>query len=242
MSNDSKCILIVDDSRPVRRLVAGLLSRVGYRTVVAGDGFEALQLLYRTRPDLVILDIMMPRMDGLETLRRIRDCSDVPVLILSARDREEDKVLALQGGADDYLTKPFGKREIAARVDALLRRSSASTRGRPPNTLVSACGGDIVVDLQAHSVTVRGKSVKLTPREYELLRVLAQHSGAVVPHETIVRQVWGYDFDGNLNSLKLYVWYLRRKIEPDPAHPCYLITERGVGYQLIRRPYRKEKG
>jgi len=228
-----KTILVVDDSQTMRSMVSAILTRGGHRTVTAADGYEALQVLYREKPHLVILDIMMPRMDGLETLRRIRELSGIPVLILSAKSEEDDIVLAFEEGADDFVTKPFGKRELLARVEALLRRSG--TRSQEGfEGVVSVCGGDIVIEAQSRHVAVQGTRVKLTPREYDLLHLLALNAGAVLPHETIIRRVWGYDYEGNIDNLKLYVWYLRRKIEPDPKQPRYLLTERGVGYRLAR--------
>lgn len=235
MIRDTRKILIVDDSKGTRGLLQAILSQAGYHTVLAADGYEALQTLYREQPNLVLLDVMMPRMDGIETLGRIRELSDVPVLILSAKGEEDDKVLGLQQGADDYLTKPFGKRELVARVEALLRRSTAAETARSVDgNLLRACGGEIVIDPQARLVMVQGEAVKLTPREFDLLGVLARHAGNVLPHETLVTQVWGYEYEGNVDNLKLYVWYLRRKVEPDPKKPRYLLTERGIGYRLAK--------
>ncbi len=228
-----KTILVVDDSQTMRSMVSAILTQGGYRTVTAADGYQALQVLYREKPNLVILDIMMPHMDGLEALRRIRELSNVPVVILSAKSEEDDKVLAFEEGADDYVVKPFGKREFLARVNALLRRSALRPQEGFEGVL-SACGGDIVIEAEARHVAVRGTRVKLTPREYDLLHLLALNAGAVLPHETIIRRVWGYDYEGNIDNLKLYVWYLRRKIEPVPKQPRYLLSERGVGYRLMK--------
>jgi two-component system KDP operon response regulator KdpE len=235
MESSASKVLVVDDSQSTRHLLEAILSQAGFRTVAAADGYEALQTLYREQPNLVILDLMMPRMDGLETLRRIRELSDVPVLILSAKGTEDDKVIGLQEGADDYLTKPFGKRELVARVNALLRRASGSDPARSlEDDLLRASGGDIVIDPKSRLVMVQGEAVKLTPREFDLLRVLARHAGTVLPHETLITQVWGYEYEGNVDNLKLYIWYLRRKIEPDPKKPRFILTERGIGYLLAK--------
>ena len=201
------------------------MSGHGYAVELANDGEEALTLLAANPPDLVVLDLMMPGVDGLEVVRQTRQWSRVPIVVLSARGQERDKVEALDLGADDYLTKPFGMAELLARVRAALRRAGPEA----PSVLTA---GDVSIDLARHVVTRRGEEVHLTPTEYDLLRVLATEAGKVLTHRQLLERVWGAYAAENSQQLRVYVNYLRRKLEDDPARPSLLVTEPGVGYRL----------
>jgi len=220
-------VLVVDDERSLRDFVRRNLEVRGFTVHTAANGLEALALFERQAVDLVILDVMMPHMDGLETIRRIRERSLVPIIVLSALGEEKDKVQALNLGADDYLTKPFGVDELLARVRAVQRRArwveSSSDEGR----LVQ---GEIVVDLDRHEVMVGGQRVDFTPTEFNLLVYLMRNAGKVLSHRDILRNVWGPEYGQEAQYLRVYIGRLRQKIERDPTHPRYLRTERGVGY------------
>ncbi len=222
-------VLVVDDEKPLRDFVRRNLEVRGYKVVTAFNGLEALAIFNSQKVDLVILDIMMPRMDGLETTHRIRQRSMVPIIILTALGEETDKIRGFNVGADDYLTKPFGVGELLARVKAVLRRSRWT---EPPTHHGSLTRGDIVVDLERHEVRVRGELVKLTPTEFNLLVYLMKHAGKVLPHRAILQNVWGPEYGEETEYLRVYIGHLRQKIESDPANPRYLITERGSGYLL----------
>jgi two-component system KDP operon response regulator KdpE len=228
MSN-TPTVLIVDDEKSLRDFVRRNLEVRSFHTLTASNGLEALALFNTHNVDLVILDVMMPGMDGLETIRRIRQDSLVPIIILSALGEENDKIQALNLGADDYLTKPFGVGELLARVLAVLRRSlwsEASTR----HGLLAR--GEISVDMERHLVTVRGEPVELTPTEFNLLVYLMENAGKVLQHHTILQHVWGPEYGPESEYLRVYVGRLRQKIEIDPSNPHYLITERGIGYSF----------
>lgn len=229
MSTAKPTVLVVDDERSLRDFVGRNLEIRGYHTVTAANGLEALALFGNQPVDLVIVDLMMPHMNGLETIRRIRQESLVPIIVLSALGEEGDKVQALNMGADDYLTKPFGVGELLARVRAALRRTNWIQPQPPRNRLLQ---GDIVVDLERHQVTVRGEVVELTPTEFNLLVYFLENAGKVLPHQAILRHVWGPDYGQESEYLRVYVGRLRQKIETDPTNPQYLLTERGVGYSL----------
>lgn len=218
-------ILIVDDEAQIRRALGIALGGHGYVVDQAGDGESALVAIAAHEPDVVVLDLVMPAMDGFAVLRQVREFSNVPVIVLSARGQERDKVAALDLGADDYLTKPFGVDELLARIRALLRR-----RGAPIATVLTF--GDVQIDLAAHVVTRAGAEVHLTPTEYELLRVLATNAGKVLTHRQILERVWGGYAAENAQQLRVYINYLRRKLEIDPTHPQLIVTEPGVGYRL----------
>ena len=221
-------ILIIDDDAALAKIVQINLEREGYRTVVASSGVEGLQKAYSNQPNLVILDIMMPGMDGWITCRRLREISDVPIIMLTARGMEADVVKGLELGADDYIVKPFGTKVLLARIHALLRRTDASATKKPP----IYSDGELTVDFVKRVVTVRSERVDLTPTEFKLLSNFVQNEGRVLPHSYLLTQVWGPEYVDEVNYLKLYVRYLRQKIEKDPSNPEYILTEWGVGYRF----------
>ena len=221
--------LVVDDEKPLRDFVLRNLEVRGYQVVTAADGIEAMKMFNSHDIDLVILDIMMPRMDGLETTRRIRQSSTVPIIILTALDGEVDKIRSFDMGADDYLTKPFGVGELLARVRAVIRRSKWAD---PPTRQGRITHGEIIVNLERHEVTVRGRLVKLTPTEFNLLVYLMEHAGVVLPHDAILKNVWGPEYGNETEYLRVYIGHLRQKVEINPAKPNYLLTERGIGYRF----------
>jgi DNA-binding response OmpR family regulator len=211
-------VLIVDDDADLQRLVEVALSRRGYHMLSAADGLQGLRLLYEQRPDLVVLDVMMANMDGWQALQRIREVSNVPVIMLTALGETADLVRGLKQGADDYLVKPFQMEELAARIEALLRRSQE------------------VADAESHipgrRVTVRGEEVRLTPTEYRFLVYLAQNAGRVMTYDSILANVWDTSYEGGDRNVKVYATYLRRKLEEDPKNPRYIQSEWGVGYYM----------
>jgi len=221
-------ILLVEDEAVLRHSLAFSLEQEGFTVVAAEDGVSALELAERERPDLVVLDIMLPGLDGWEVCRRLRRSSAVPVIMLSARGSEIDKVLGLEMGADDYLTKPFSTRELIARIRAALRRV-ALDRGAETGRGVIAVG-DLRIDLDRHAVWVRNEPVSLSPKEYRVLRELITHRGQVLSRDTLIDRVWGKEFMGDLKTLGVHVRWLREKIEPDPTNPQYILTVRGTGY------------
>lgn len=225
----SPSVLVVDDEKALRDFVRRNLEVRGYQVHTAANGLEALAIFNTTNLDLVILDLMMPQMDGLETIRRIRSNSLIPIIILSALGEETDKVRALNLGADDYLTKPFGLQELLARVQAVLRRASW---GETPTRQGILARGDIIIDLDSHQVVVRGKPIGLTPTEYNLLIYLMENSGKVLSHRAILQHVWGPEYGRESEYLRVYIARLRQKIEKDPGHPRLLLTERGYGYMF----------
>jgi two-component system KDP operon response regulator KdpE len=222
-------VLVVDDEKPLRDFVRRNLEVRGYHVLSAANGLEALAIFERERIDLIILDLMMPHLDGLEVTRRLREVSTVPIIVLSALDEESDKVRAFDLGADDYLTKPFGVEELLGRVKAVLRRARWAAAGAQGERLVR---GEICVDLESHRVTVSGREISLTPTEYNLLVFLMRNAGKVLPHQLILQQVWGPQYGNEAEYLRVYIGRLRRKIEADPLHPRYLHTEHGLGYRF----------
>src|SRR6266545_226167 len=218
-------VLVVDDEPQILRAMAINLRARGYDVDLAPDGEHALELAAHNHPDVVVLDLGLPRMDGVEVIRGLRGWSTVPIVVLSVRDAEPDKVAALDAGADDYVTKPFGMDELLARLRAALRRAAPSTE---PALEV----GDLVVDLEKRRVTVGGREVALTPNEFELLRFFAQNEGKLLTHRAILREVWGHAYEVESHYIHVYVSQLRRKIETDPARPRYILTEPGAGYRL----------
>jgi two-component system KDP operon response regulator KdpE len=225
-------VLVVDDEPVTLKYLGANLRVRGYEVLTAPDGETALELLDQTPVDLVILDIMMPGLDGFQVCQTIRQTSDVPILMLSARGREHDIVHALDLGADDYLTKPFGVAEMLARVRAALRRS-APTWEQPRAPLVI---GDVRIDFDAHQVTMADQEIQLTPTEYDLLAHLALNAGRVLPHRALLRAVWGPEYGDETEYLWAYIRRLRRKIEPDPSNPRYILTQPGVGYLFAPPP------
>jgi two-component system KDP operon response regulator KdpE len=220
-------LLVVDDEPQIRRFLRTSLGAHGYQVIEAGCGKDAVVLTATEHPDLLMLDLGLPDMDGLEVIGHIREWSNVPIIVLSVRGQERDKIAALDGGADDYVTKPFGMGELLARMRAALRHRLQAEAEEPVFR-----SGDLTVDLARRLVTVQGREVKLTPREYDLLRTLVVHAGKVVTHQHLLRQVWGPAAVHETHYLRVYVGQLRQKIEPDPARPRYLLTEPGVGYRL----------
>ena len=228
-STAPQIILVVDDEARMRRFIRMNLELEGYQVVEAENGIEALDQIRKYTPDLVIMDVMMPEMDGFETLGMLREISTVPVVLLTVRSDEEDITRGLNLGADDYITKPFSPRELNSRVAAVLRR--ASWPSPPPRTVIQI-DDHLSVDFNRHQVIVDGERIDLRPTEYRLLYVLLQNAGWVVPHETLLAKVWGYEYRDETHYLRLYINYLRKKIEEDPANPKYILTERGVGYRF----------
>jgi len=224
-------ILVVDDDANLVRLLRESLEAAGYDVHAAENGLDGLRQLYALRPDLLVLDVMMPRMDGWETLSRVREVSDVPVIMLTARDAEADRLRGFEMGVDDYVTKPFSLAELNARVRALLARA-ARTRsdGTPPPLVV----GDLVVDFGARRVLKQGQPLQLTPTEYRLLALLAENAGRTLSHEQLLERVWGPEYVDEPGYVKRYIWYVRQKVEDDPAHPRYVETVRGFGYRLAK--------
>jgi two-component system KDP operon response regulator KdpE len=218
-------VLVVDDEAAIRRFLRTSLSSQGYVVFEAANGTEAIQAVPAHRPDLMILDLGLPDLDGVEVTRILREWTQVPILILSVREREGEKIAALDAGADDYLTKPFGLGELLARIRVALRHQ---TRG-PGDPVFRT--GHLVVDLTQRLVTVQDREVQLTPTEYDLLRVLVVHAGKVMTHRQLLRQVWGEGYD-DMHILRVNVSNLRHKIEPDPSRPTYIQTEPGVGYRM----------
>ena len=221
-------ILVVDDEPQIRRFLKATLEVHGYEVALAENGRSALEQVTSWHPDALLLDLGMPELDGLEVLRRVREWSDVPIIVLSVRDREDDKVTALNLGADDYLTKPFGTNELLARIQVALRH--AARRNAPPDPVIVA--GDLRLELAAHRVTLRDQDVHLTPTEYEILKTLAMYSGKVMTHGVLLQKVWGLTQQQDPAKLRVFINQLRRKIEDDPTQPRYIITEPGVGYRF----------
>jgi len=228
-SEQDKTILVVDDEPRIIEAVSMNLELEGYQVSGAGNGYEALQKLTEDLPDLIILDVMMPEIDGFETLRRIREVSTVPVIMLTVKGEEIDKVKGLDLGADDYVTKPFGPKELVSRVKAVLRRVEMPTPA--PKTEIQI-DDSLSIDFGRRKVVVRGKEVHLRPTEYRLLYHLVSNAGHVLTHETLLRRVWGYEYRDEDHYLWLYITYLRRKLEEDPKHPKYILGERGIGYRF----------
>jgi DNA-binding response OmpR family regulator len=230
---DSSTILLVDDEDSIQKLLAYPLEREGYRVLQARDGEEALKCFTSERVDLVVLDIMLPKLDGLEVCKRLRAVSEVPIIMLTARDDELDKVLGLELGADDYITKPFSIREFRSRVRALLRRAAVSRHVDEDGELISAEG--LTIDLARRVVEVGGKRVQLTYVEFELLRILASNPGRVYSRRMLLEALWGGADYREPRTIDVHVRHLREKLERDPAEPEYILTVRGVGYRFRDR-------
>ncbi len=222
-------ILIVDDEPRIRDFVRMNLEIEHYIVIEADNGIEALDQLREHLPDLVVLDVMMPEMDGFETLKAMREVSTVPVIMLTVRQDEQDRIRGLDLGADDYIAKPFNPRELLSRIRALLRRSLLPPPARKTEIVVDP---DLKIDFSRREVMVRGKKVVLRPTEYRLLYHLVNNAGHLLTHETLLSKVWGREYRDEAHYLRLYITYLRQKIEKDPGHPQYILTERGVGYRF----------
>ena len=230
-----KKILVVDDEKPISDIIKFNLTKEGYDVYTAYDGQEALEQVEEVNPDLVILDLMLPKIDGLEVAREVRKTHDMPIIMVTAKDSEIDKVLGLEMGADDYVTKPFSNRELVARVKANLRRQSAvaaNSQAEEENANSDITIGDLTIHPEAYMVSKHGDKIELSHREFELLHYLAKHIGQVMTREHLLQTVWGYDYFGDVRTVDVTVRRLREKIEDNPSRPVWLVTRRGVGYYL----------
>ncbi|MEL6148030.1 MAG: response regulator transcription factor [Chloroflexota bacterium] len=234
---DGKRILVVDDEARVIGFIRMNLELEGHQILEAHNGVEALELIRTQLPDMVLLDVMMPELDGFETLRMLREFSNIPVIMLTAKGEENDKVYGLELGADDYVSKPFGPRELSSRIKAVLRRAEMPSSS--PEQAVLVVDDYLSIDFNRREVIVKGEHVKLRPTEYRLLYHLVENAGWTVPHEQLLAKVWGYEYRDEAHYVRLYVNYLRDKIEEDPSNPRYIFTERGVGYRFV--DFRKDK-
>jgi two-component system KDP operon response regulator KdpE len=230
-------ILVVDDEPRMIRFIRLNLEHDGFDVSEAADGAQALNQLRDRLPDLVLLDVMMPELDGFETLRLIRELSTIPVIMLTAKGDEDDRVRGLELGADDYITKPFSPRELVSRVRAVLRRTETAAGAAHEPIQVD---DRLKIDFDRREVWVEGRLVRLRPTEYRLLYHLVQNAGWVVPHDQLLAKVWGYEYRDETHYLRLYINYLRQKLEKDPSDPRYILTERGVGYRFV--DYRRSAG
>lgn len=230
MSESPAVILVVEDELPIRRFLRPSIEAAGWRLVEAETGRQGLLEAGQCRPDVIILDLGLPDLDGTEVIRRVREWSAVPIIVLSARGQEKDKIAALECGADDYVSKPFGVGELIARVRVALRHMAGKTASELPGSIVA---GDIQIDLVRRVVTRSGEAVHLTPLEYKLLTVLARHAGMVVTHRQLLNDVWGPGHAEDNTYLRMFVRQLRQKLEADATQPRYLLTEVGVGYRFL---------
>ena len=225
MNDSHPCVLVVDDERPIRRFFHTLLSDT-YTVFEAETGHEALLAVANHRPDVVLLDLHLPDISGMEIIRRLREWTNIPIIVVSVLDNESDKIVALDSGADDYLTKPFNAGEMMARIRAALRHAYKA------ETMIIYHSGDLQVNLSRREVRVDDKLVTLTPTEYDILRILVSHAGMVLTHQQLIQRVWGIDNGANAHLLRVNISNLRKKIESDPVRPRHIITELGVGYRL----------
>jgi two-component system KDP operon response regulator KdpE len=228
---DSKRILVVDDEPRMIGFIRMNLELEGHQVIEAHNGLEALEAIRTKLPDLVLLDVMMPELDGYETLRMLREFSNLPVIMLTAKGEENDRVYGLELGADDYIPKPFGPRELSSRIKAVLRRASLPSSG--PHQAILNIDDRLSIDFNRREVIVTGEHIKLRPTEYRLLYHLVENAGWTVTHEQLLAKVWGYEYRDEAHYVRLYVNYLREKIEEDPSNPKYILTERGIGYRFI---------
>jgi two-component system KDP operon response regulator KdpE len=227
---DGKLVLVVDDEPRMIGFIRMNLEIEGHQVIEAHSGVEALEAIRTKLPDVVLLDVMMPDLDGFETLRMLREFSNIPVIMLTAKGEENDKVYGLELGADDYVTKPFGPRELSSRIKAVLRRAEIPTA--TPDQAILRIDDRLQVDFNRREVIVEGNHIKLRPTEYRLLYHLIENTGWTVPHDQLLAIVWGYEYRDEAHYVRLYVNYLREKIEKDPSNPQYILTERGVGYRF----------
>jgi two-component system, OmpR family, response regulator VicR len=227
-----KRILVVDDEKPIADILKFNLQKEGYEVFCAYDGVEALEKVEEVQPEMILLDIMLPQKDGMEVCREVRKKYDMPIIMLTAKDSEIDKVLGLELGADDYVTKPFSTRELLARVKANLRRHQQISNNVEEEESNEITIGALVIHPDAYIVSKRGETIELTHREFELLHYLAKHIGQVMTREHLLQTVWGYDYFGDVRTVDVTVRRLREKIEDNPSHPMWIVTRRGVGYYL----------
>ena len=239
MVKDAKTILIVDDEQPIVDILVYNLKKEGYNTIEASDGMTAVDIALEKKPDLILLDIMLPKLDGLSVCKRIKNSLNVPIIMLTAKDSEIDKILGLELGADDYITKPFSVRELVARVKANLRKIDAVAAIQMPSNVEEnkkkenkIVVGDLELDLDKFEVKVRGEVIDLTLREFEVLKFLASQPGQVITRETLLEKVWGYEYYGDIRTVDVTVRRIREKIEKDTSIPKILMTRRGVGYYI----------
>jgi len=226
----TKKILVVDDEPAQLRLIDQVLTSNGYEVIKAGSGHEAVRIVFEKKPDLILLDVMMPEIDGWQTCRLIREMSDIPVIMLTGkRNSEDDIVRGLECGADEYLTKPLGNRELMARVRAALRRAEKPSYANQ-NKKLNFTNDYLTVDVAERKVSVKGERLKLTPREFRLLALLVENTDRVMSHQQVLENVWGWEYIDDVDYVRIYISHLRQKIEPDPSQPRYILTEPGVGY------------
>ncbi len=230
--NLEKTILVVDDEKPIADILQFNLIKEGYKVVCAYDGEEALEKVEEVQPDLMLLDIMLPKRDGMEVCREVRKKYDIPIIMLTAKDSEIDKVLGLELGADDYVTKPFSTRELIARVKANMRRHQTVAQPEEVEESNDIVVGSLTIQPDAYLVLKRDETIELTHREFELLHYLARHIGQVMTREHLLQTVWGYDYFGDVRTVDVTIRRLREKIEDNPSHPAWIVTRRGVGYYL----------
>ncbi|HHX09379.1 MAG TPA: response regulator transcription factor [Chloroflexi bacterium] len=236
MDSNKKKILVVDDEKGLAKIIRLNLEQDGFDVVEANNGAQAMEKLRVSLPDLILLDVMMPDVDGFTVLRMVREIGSTPVIMLTAKGEEDDKVKGLELGADDYITKPFSPRELTSRIRAVLRRGSFSKDEETGKIVVD---DRLTIDFDRHEVWVEGELVQLRPTEYRLLYHLVQNAGWVLTHDQILNKVWGYEYENEPHYVRLYINYLRKKLEIDPANPVYILTERGVGYRFV--DYKREK-
>ncbi len=229
MSEKRNRVLVIDDEQQIRRFLRVSLVAHGYEVEEASLGSDGIRRTTVFKPDLVLVDLGLPDMDGKQVVRELREWTQVPIIVLTVREQEDEKIAALDAGADDYVTKPFGVGELMARIRVSLRRALGA-ESEPTITC-----GELTVDLNLRRVTIRNEEVKLTPTEYDVLKVLIQHAGRVLTHKQLLKAVWGNEYGEDTHYVRVYIGQLRRKIEDDPARPRYIITESGVGYRLMGR-------
>lgn len=227
---NEKCVLVVEDEQAIMDILKFNFTKEGYRVLEAMDGEAGLTLALSENPDLILLDVMLPKMDGFEVCKKVREKSSVPIIMLTAREEEVDKVLGLELGADDYMTKPFSIRELTARVKANLRRTSIDREQTSQGNAETISSGELLINLERYEVSKRGKVIDITLREFELLKFLALAPEKIFSRENLLENVWGYEYYGDVRTVDVTVRRLREKIEDDPSMPRYIITKRGVGY------------